>query len=206
MNAKCVRELMIPLDDYAVVPRDASLVEAVRALRQAEQKLRPARQPARAVLVADPEGVIIGQLGHFEILQALEPSYALLGDLSTLSRAGVSEELFSSLIDNLSFWRGELSSVCRRARSIKVSDLMRPIAESISEDAPLSEATHKMVMWQSMRALVTRQGRVVGVLRLADLVAEVTDCIESDEGGDEPTRASARDDGGNSKKTAQRNG
>jgi CBS domain-containing protein len=204
MTAKCVRELMIPLDDYAVVPRDASLVEAVRALSRAEQKLRPVRQPARAALVADPEGRIIGQLGHLEILQALEPSYSLLGDLGTLSRAGVSEELFASLKDNLSFWRGELSSVCRRARNIKVSDLMRPIAESISEDAPLSEATHKMVIWQSMRALVTRRGRVVGVLRLADLVAEVAECIESEEGEDESPRASVRAGGCGAKQTTGR--
>jgi len=206
MTARCVKDLMIPLDDYAVVPRDASLVEAVRALRRTEQKLRPVRQGARAVLVAGPEGEIIGQLGHLEILQALEPSYGFLGDLGTLSRAGVSEELFASLMDNLSFWRGELSSACRRARNIKVADLMRPIAESISEDAPLSEATHKMVIWQSMRALVTRRDRVVGVLRLADLVEEVTDCIESEDGEDEPARASASDDGCVSKQTTPRDG
>ena len=206
MNAKCVRELMIPLDDYAVVPRDATLVEAVRALARAEHKLKPPRQPARAVLVADPDGNIVGQLGHLEILQALEPSYSLLGDLGTLSRAGVSEELLGSLMDNLSFWRGELSGVCRRARDIKVSDLMRPIAESISEDAPLSEATHKMVIWQSMRALVTRRDRVVGVLRLADLVAEVTDCIDSDGAGDDPARAATHGDDSGSKRAAPREG
>jgi CBS-domain-containing membrane protein len=96
------------------------------------------------------------------------------------------------LIDSLSFWRGELQTACRRARDIKVSDLMRPIDESISEDASLSEAIHKMVIWQSMRALVTRGGRVVGVLRLADLLAEVSDCIDSDDVGDGLAQAPAR--------------
>ena len=206
MKAKCVKELMIPLDDYAVVPRDATLVEVFRALRQAEQKLRPARQAARAVLVADAEGEIIGQLGHLEILQALEPGYCLLCNLGTLSKAGVSEQLFASLLDNLSFWRGELESVCRRARNIKVSDLMRAIHESISEDAPLSEAVHTMVIWQSMRALVTRRGHVVGVLRLADLVAEVSDCIDRDDVQDASAQAPASDVGRGSNNAMQRDG
>jgi CBS domain-containing protein len=178
MNTKTVGELMIPLDDYAVVSRDARLVEAIRALRQAEQRLRPARQPARAVLVADAEGRIVGQVGHLEMLQALEPRYGLLGDLGMLSRAGVSEELFDSMIDHLSFWRGDLETASARARNVKVSDVMRPIAESISEDTPLSEAIHKIVIRQAMRALVTRGGRVVGVLRLADLLSELADLID----------------------------
>lgn len=206
MNAKCVKELMIPLDVYAVVPRDATLVEAVRALRQAEHKLRPARQPARAVLVTDPEGRIVGQLGHLEILQALEPRYCLLGDMGRLCRSGVSDELFASLIDNLNFWRRELRSAGKRARNVKASDLMRPIAESISEDASLSEATHQMVTWQSMRALVTRCGRVVGVLRVADLFAEVTDCIDRDNDSDQWARAPERGEGSGSKQTVQEEG
>lgn len=181
MEGKTVRELMIPLDEYAVVSSDETLADAVKALRQAGHRLQSDRQPARAVLVADSEGNITGQLGHLEVLQALEPRYCLLGDLGSLSRAGVSQELFASLIDNLSFWRGDLTVVCNRARSIKVSELMRPIDESISEETPLWQAIHKIVMWQSMRALVTRGGQVVGVLRLADLFAEVADFIEAGE-------------------------
>jgi CBS domain-containing protein len=191
MSAKNVGELMVPLDDYAVVSRDATLVEAIRALRQAEQRLRPPRQPARAVLVADADGTIVGQVGHLEMLQALEPRYGLLGDLGTLSRAGVSEELFSSVIDHLSFWRGDLKAASARARNVKVCDVMRPIAESISEDTPLSEAIHKIVIGQTMRALVTRGSSVVGVLRLADLLAELADLIDPPDARDGSAHAGA---------------
>lgn len=193
MKAKCVKELMVPLDDYAVVPHDATLVEAFGALREAEQRLRPARRPARAVLVVDPEGAIVGQLGHLEILQALEPGYCLLCDLGTPPRAGVRREPFGPLIDNVSFWRGELSSVCRRFRNLKVSALMHPIDENISEDTPLLEAAHKMLIWQSMRALVTRRGRVVGVLRLSDLLARAADFIDSDDVGGRSAQVDAGD-------------
>ena len=184
METRSVKELMIPLGEYAVVPSDASLVDAVRTLKAVERRLHPDRQPARAVLVVDSEGAVIGQLGHLEILQALESKYGLLGDLGVLSKAGVSEELVESLIQNLSFWRGDLGDVCRRARATKVSELMRPIEESITEEAPLSEAIHKMVICQSMRILVTRGGGVVGVLRSADLFEAVSDILEADEARD----------------------
>ncbi len=177
MKNKTVRDLMIPLHEYAVVSSDATLADAVRILKQTERRLQPDRQPARAVLVADPKGMIIGQLGHLEILQALEPKHGFLSDLETLSKAGVADELIASLVDNLKFWRGELKDVCKRARDIEVSKLMRPISESIPEDTPLWEAAHKIVSWQAMRLLVTRDGRVVGVLRLADLAGEVVDLM-----------------------------
>jgi len=189
MENRSVKELMIPLADYAVVPSGASLVDAVSKLKAVERRLQPDRQPARAVLVVDSEGNVIGQLGHLEILQALESKYGLLGDLSVLSKAGVSEKLLGSLIQNLSFWRGDLEDVCRRARWTKVSELMRPISESITEDAPLSEAIHRIVMCQSLRLLVTRGGRVVGVLRLADLFEAVSDILEADEDRDTRTHA-----------------
>jgi len=155
--------------------------------------------------VVDSEGAVIGQLGHLEILQALEPSFGLLGDLGALSKAGVDDESVGSLIENLSFWRGDLEDVCERARRIKVSELMRPTGESIDEDALLLEATHKIVMSRSMRVLVTRGGRVVGVLRLADLFAEVGDIIDADEVRDASARAPAGDAGSRAKNTGQRN-
>ncbi len=63
---------------------------------------------------------------------------------------------------------------------IEVKYLMRPIRESINEEAPITEAIHKMIMWQAMRVLVTRSEKeVIGVLRLSDLYSEVTGRMKS---------------------------
>lgn len=169
MDIRCGRDLMRPLDDYAAVPGDGTLRDAVRILKEDRVRLLSGGHPPRAVLVVDSERRVIGQMGHLDFLSALEHQYRLLGDPDTLSRAGVSAELVDSSTDYLGFWQGSLPDICKRARSIKVTDLMHPITESISEDAPLSEAIHKIVMWQGMRILVTRGSEVIGVLRLADL-------------------------------------
>ena len=178
MVDKTVKDLMIPLHDYALVPTGTAVLDAIRILRRTQASLPPDRQPPRAVLVVDREKRVIGQLGHLDFLRALEPKYNMLGDLNSLSRAGVSNEIIGTLIDNLSFWEGDLADACQRAGSVIVDDIMHPLTETIEDTAPLSEAIHKIVMWQTMRILVTRKKEVIGILRLADLFDEAADCLD----------------------------
>ena len=168
-----VRDLMVPLSLYGTVNEHHTLAQALDALDASRERLQSHGQPARAVLVVDDGGRVVGQVGHVDFLKALEPKFSLLGDLDTIARAGVSEEFVDSLVENLSFFCGRLDDLCHRAGQIEVRRIMRPVRESIDEDAPLTEAIHRLVMWQTMRVLVTRQGVTVGVLRLADVFEEV---------------------------------
>lgn len=176
-NPERVRDLMVPLENYAQVRDDATLREAIAKLRAAQTSRKSDRQPQRAVLVTNRDGKVIGQLGHLDLLRALEPRYSLLGDLDLLSRAGVSGELVDSLVGHLRFWEGDLDSICRRAAGRCVREYMRPLTETIEADATVAEAAHKIVLWQTLRALVTDGETVLGVLRLADLVETVSDRI-----------------------------
>lgn len=173
MSAKKVKDLMLPLDEYAIVNEEATLLEAVLALDEAQEKLPASMQPHRAVLVVNFEGKVVGKLGHLAFLRALEPKYSLLGDLPTLSRAGLSSEFVSSMIENMRLWQEDLTDVCKQARNTKVKEVMRPVTENIDENASLSEAIHKMIMWQTLSILVRRKDNVVGILRLSDLYAEL---------------------------------
>jgi CBS domain-containing protein len=179
MKFKNVKELMLPLDDYAIVPQDASLLDAVITLEEAQKKLPPGREPHRAVLVAGPNNKIVGKLGHLAFLKALEPKYNTIGDLGMLSRVGLSTEFIHSMMENMSLWKDDPGNICQRARTTKVRDVMRPVTESVDENATLSEALHKIIMWQTLSMLVTRQGVVVGILRLSDLYGEVAEKIKS---------------------------
>lgn len=182
MNKKFVKNLMIPLHEYALVPHNATLKDAIKTLKQAQA--RPTsmdRLPPRAVLIVDDDEKVIGQVELMDVLKALEPKYSMLGDVSALSRAGVNEELIHSLIDNLRFWQGDLRDACYRVRSMNITEIMHPLKESLDEDSTLSDAIHRIVVWQTARSLVTRKGEVIGILRLADLFAEVADCIDEPE-------------------------
>ena len=56
---------------------------------------------------------------------------------------------------------------------MKAADAMHPLSESVEESASISEAIHKIVMWQQLSLLVTRGDEVVGLIRLSDLYDEV---------------------------------
>ena len=77
------------------------------------------------------------------------------------------------MIENMRLWQEDLTDVCKQACHTKVKKVMRPVAENIDENASLSEAIHKMIMWQTLSILVRRKDNVVGILRLSDLYAEL---------------------------------
>jgi len=170
---------MLPLSEYAVVPEDATIMEALEILEASQKSLPPGRQPHRAVLVRGRNGKIVGKLGQLGFLKSLEPRYNALGDIETLSRAGLSSEFISSMMENMRFWRDDITDVCARARTTRIADAMHPVTENIDENAYIVEAVHMLVMWQTLSILVTRNGEVVGILRLSDVFGEISHYIQS---------------------------
>lgn len=169
MDEKLVRNVMIPLEECPVVSNDSTLVDALLALDEAQKRLPSGRQPYRAVLVEDEKNRVVGKLGQWAFLMALEPKYAVHKDLGRLARAGVDPELITSMMEHYRFFQDSLSDLCHRASGIRVRDVMRPVEDSIDELAPLSQAIHQMVLAQTLSILVTRGSTVVGLIRLSDL-------------------------------------
>lgn len=176
---KTIKEIMLPLSEYAVVSEDDTLLDALLALDRAQVNLPPDRHPHRAVLVKNRQGKIVGKLGHLGFLKALEPKYTILGDVKRLSNSGLSSEFIESMMENYHFWQEKPTEVRDRARHLKIKHVMRPVEESIDEDSTLAEAVHSMVMWQTLSVLVTRDNQVIGILRLSDLFTEVSDFVKS---------------------------
>jgi CBS-domain-containing membrane protein len=180
MSIKSVKELLIPLSDYAVVPEQATVAEAIKALKQAQTRLHPARHEARAVLVVNDNKQVVGQIEQIDFLKALEPKYSMLGDLEPLSRAGLSDEMISALIDNMKFWQVDIPEACSRAGKMSVKEIMDPIKRSIDIETPLAEVIHKLVMWQARRVLVNSGKEIVGIIRLTDVFNNVMDYMEGE--------------------------
>jgi len=179
--AKTVRDLMLPLSEYAVVDEDATILDALRKLEASQAKLPPGRQPHRAVLVRDRAGKIVGKLHHFAFLRALAPERKRRLDRSMLDRAGVDDELLQQSIEALDFLTSDLVNVCVRARSVVVRDVYTSATASIDESASLSDAVNMFLSHQTLSLLVRRHGQNVGILRLSDLFDELARQIKQDE-------------------------
>jgi len=178
MSNKRVKCLMLPFRDYAVVADTATILDAIRILRQRTIELAPGHQPPRAILVADASSQVIGQVEYLDILKALEPKYNLMGNLDTLSKAGLSNEIMDTLAANLNLLQGDLEESVQRIRGVSIRTIMHPLTESIDEEATLSEAIHRFVLCQTNRVLVTRNKDAIGVLRLADLFDIIAEKID----------------------------
>ncbi len=178
MEIKSVKELMVPRDQYALVSQEATLLEAIVAIEEAQKRRDRRRQPFRAVLIADKNDKIVGKIGQLAFLKALQPQRDILRDTSKLASAGVSEQFMSSVMDHYRFFQDNLSDLCLRASNLKVKDVMHPVSESIDENASLGEAITKIIQWECLSVLVTRGTEVVGLLRLSDLCQEIADYMK----------------------------
>ena len=177
MKTKLVKDIMLPIDEYAIVTEDATIYDAFLALEEAQKKVKPGKQPHRAVLVKDKNNKIVGKLGHLGFLRALEPGYQNLGQLDVLSKAGLTKDFITSMMKNYDLFQDELDDIRHRTKSSKIKDVMRTVTEHIDINEPLNEAVHKIIMWQTLSILVTKDDDVVGILRLSDLYDEINKII-----------------------------
>jgi CBS domain containing-hemolysin-like protein len=181
MKKTKVKELMIPLSDYATVKETDTLAQVIHALKQA-QTTPDIRHRHRAVLVFGENKRIVGKLGYRGILKALEPKYhqferAEDTEAIGLSRFGFNYEFLHSLVDRLELWDEPMEALVKQASGLLVKEIMsRPGSEEyVDLNAPLAEALHQFILGCHQSLLVKDKDRVVGIIRLADLFDLVSD-------------------------------
>ena len=181
MEIITVEELIVPLEEYATVGKDATLYDAVLALESAQENFNKNRYLHRAVLVLDEDGNVLGKVSQLDVLRALEPKYGDMGDMRYLSRTGFSADFIKSIMDKYALCEIPLTEMCGRATDLKVTDFMyRPTeGEYIEADAALCEAMHLLVMGCHQSLLVTRDDKVVGILRLVDVFHKIFQTVKT---------------------------
>lgn len=181
MRSITVKDLMVPLEEYATVSEEASLGEAVLALEKAQKEFDPSRHRHRAILVFNENNKIVGKISMLDILKATEPKYGTLEDMGMLSRAGYSPEFLKAMTEEHTLWNGSLRDICSKAAKLKVSSFMYVPSEGeyVEEDTTLGEAIHLLVMGNHHSLLATRGNEVVGILRMTDVFKAICDEIKS---------------------------
>jgi len=172
-----VKDLMLSLDEYGTIDSECTISEALQVLSKAQLGLTYDRHHHRAVLALDRSGNVVGKLTHWAILRALEPELVVAEDLEALTRASIAPHLIDSIMGRLRYFEGNLERLCRVAAQVRVCDAMVPAEESIDQEEPITAAIRVMVSQHLQSLLVTRHGKVVGILRLSDVFEEVADMI-----------------------------
>ena len=181
MESITVEELIVPLEEYATVGKDATLYDAVIALEKTQENFDKNRYLHRAILVLDEDGNVLGKVSQLDALRVLEPKYLDMGDMRHLSRTGFSANFIKSLMEKYALCEISFNEMCRRAANLKVTDFMSNPTETeyIEADAPLCEAIHMLVMGCHQSLLVTRDDKVVGILRLTDVFHKIFQTVKT---------------------------
>jgi len=181
MKTITVKELMVPLEEYATVSQEATLREAVLALEKAQMALDPSRHKHRAILVLDESGKVVSKITMKNILVALEPNYGKVEGMGVLERSGYSPDLIRSMLEDNALWTEPLQFVRERATKLKVGDFIQAPSEGeyIDDNATLGEAIHQLVVYPYHSLLVTSGDEVVGILRLSDVFSKICDEIKT---------------------------
>jgi len=176
MKTILVKELMVPLTEYAMVFEDATLSDAIDALEKAQAQFDASRYRHRAILVCEKKtGKILGKISQMDVIRALEPKYHLLGEKDSISRLGFSPQFMKSILEQYKLWYEPLKDICRKAGKQKVTEIMYKLTqgEYVKEDTGLNEAVHQLIMGHHQSLLVSRGEEIVGILRLTDIFMEI---------------------------------
>jgi CBS domain-containing protein len=177
MKSYSVKDLMVPLSEYATVTEDATLYDAVLALEEAQENFedKHTRYRHRAILVLAEDGNVVGKLSQLDVLRALEPKYQDMLQGEGSHRFGFTKNFMKSTLEDYHLFANPLDDICRKAGEQNVKKFMSKPTEGeyVSEDASLDVAIHQLVMGHHQSLLVTGEKKIVGILRLTDVFAAV---------------------------------
>lgn len=180
MRNNLVQDLMVPLKEYATVSEDATLNEAVAALKQSQADFDQARYKHRAILIYDKDQRIVGKVSMLSILMGLEPKYDQMLSDKGPAHVGFTRTFQKAMIEQLKLWEEPLEHLCKKSSHIKVKSFMSPLKEGefIEHQATLNEAIHQLVIGHHQSLLVMDDTKkVVGVLRLTDVFDVVAEAV-----------------------------
>lgn len=166
-----VKDLMIPLDDYAVTTADKTLKEAVPELMKIYCEVETGKCTEaghRTSLVLDKQGNLMGILDFKSILKVLIPEIAggISGKLSALGISIAFAEVDAHHMDTA---RHGFRSRVRQNAQTRVGDVMLKLRGSIDAEAGFLDAL-KMIYRNKITVLPVYEGNnLVGVLRDSDL-------------------------------------
>ena len=176
-----IKELMVPISEYATVSHTASLWETMRSLENAKKKFddRPYRH--RSVLVLNDAGRVIGKVSQVDIMRALEPNYKSIGSDISLSRFGFSATFITAMESQYNLWKRSADKILDDLDSIRVTDVMYKPAdhEHVKASDDLTSAIHQFVMGRHQALLITEKKRIIGILRSTDAYNALYEWIET---------------------------
>ena len=179
MKSYIVKDLMVPLSEYATVHDDATLYEAVLSLEKAQTEFDHSRYRHRAILVLDKRNKVVGKISQLDVLKSLEPKYNEMLTGHGLHNFGFSHKFMKSILEDYQLFANPIKDICQKAGMQDVKNFMVTPTEGeyVAATATLDMAIHQLILGNHQSLLVTEGSDIIGILRLTDVFAAVYDAM-----------------------------
>lgn len=177
-----VKDLMVPISEYATVPVGTTLFEAVLALEEAQLNFDRSKYLHRAILVMDENNHVVGKLSQLNVLRALgaDADSREIKTIHQLDQFGFTPRFISTMDARHRFAGRTLKEICAAPAAMKVEKFMKATTpgEYVDENAPIESIIPHFFHGAHLSLLVTSKGEIVGILRLSDVFAAVFHAME----------------------------
>jgi len=179
MKTKPVKELMVPIAEYATVSKEATLKEAIKALENDKKKYSDGPYRHRSLVVIDDNKQAVGRVSQIDIMRALEPRYAEVGETSWIERSRLTTRTLRAIREQFQLWDQPVETLRQNMERLHVADIMQVPTEGefVGEDDTMNIAMHRIVMGSHHSLLVTRGTEIRGIVRSTDLFNALYDMI-----------------------------
>ena len=170
---KTARDIMIHIEDYTTIMVNDTIRETIRKLMESFKGLvsssRIMETGHRSLLVFDRNNELVGILSILDLIKAVRPAY-----LSARKPSTADSVQYSSM-----FWKGLFTTQTKALANKRVEDIMSESPPSVDENTNLMEVADLMYREQLRRVVVTRNDRVVGIVREQELFFEIANIIQT---------------------------
>ncbi|NVM23299.1 MAG: CBS domain-containing protein [Desulfobacterales bacterium] len=176
-DEKKVKDIMAHIDEYDTVDTEAPLRNALTVLRNNHEKIKSGAPGTyhKTLFVTDASKKIVGKLSIYDLIRGLVPEpvkkpevsrafYSVLSSraLEVADEVGQFQERFKWL--HTTFF-DLVQNECGKI----VKDVMSPIYPVLEEKDGINKAIYVMFKENIRQPLVTRNGKIVGVVNIMDI-------------------------------------
>ena len=182
MNLK-VKDLMVPITEYATVSMGATLYEAVLALEEAQEHFDQTKIQHRAVLVLDHNNKVVGKLSQLSVLRALEIGNKQVDNIEEIEKFGFSPKFIAHQMQQSLLKGSSLKKLCLKPSKMKVENFMKTPTEHqyAEEGTSLEVAIYQLLTGGYLSLMVVRNNDIVGVLRLTDIFLAIGQAMKENQ-------------------------
>lgn len=178
---KTIKDIMIPIEEYDTVGAEERLCDALSVLKRNYEsaKTNPTKRFHKTLLVVDAAEKIIGLLSSYSLIRGLVPEEAKRPETGRAfhrmltSRARDVAKDVAEFQNQFRWLHSSFVDLVKQEAHKFVKDIMSPIHPILSEDDTINRALFLMFKEEVRQPLVVREGRIVGVVNLMEILNEL---------------------------------